>query len=122
MYQPKPAPRDHNQPGARLDVEALCHFLEEKGLAWADASAATDALEDARKSVFAEALLRAEGKTVGEREASALTDNAYQRHLKALDSARRTSNRAKVAYDVAKVRVELARSNASTERALAVLR
>jgi hypothetical protein len=130
MYPSRPTavqgthPRDHNQrpPGTFLDVDALCHQLETKGNEWADEKSAADALDDSKKAVLAQCLLDADGKTVGEREARALTDDRYQAHLDAIAKARKKANRALVAYEVAKVRVELTRSNASTERALAQLR
>lgn len=112
----------HNHPGALLDVDALCNEMERLGIVWADEKAGFDALDDATKPVFAEALGRAEGKTVSEREACAYQDNGYQNHLRAKASQRKKMLRARVAYDVQQVRVELTRSNAATERSLATLR
>jgi hypothetical protein len=113
----------HNRaPGALLDVDALCAELERLGFVWADEKAAYDALDDATKPVYADAYGRADGKTVKDREQAAHLDNAIKRHLDAKAAQRKKMLRARVAYDVQQVRVELTRSNASTERALATLR
>ena len=110
----------HNSHG--LDVDRLVHQLEQAGFEWADAKAAADALEDSRKSVLSEALLASEGRTVGEREAQALTHPKYQAHLSALDTSRRRSNRARVKYDVEQVRIDLLRTNAANDRVLMGMR
>lgn len=113
----------HNShPGTLLDVDRLCGDLEKLGLEWADAKAAADALDDATKGVLGEAFGRAEGRNKDEKEYNARQDHGFKKHLDALDKARKRANVARVRYDVQQVRVELTRSNASTERALATLR
>lgn len=120
--RPSPGAGHNSHSGVLLDVDRLCHELEQKGLAWADEKAAYDALDDATKPVYADAFGRADGKTVKDREQAAYLDNAVERHLTAKGIQRKKMLRARVAYDVQQVRVELARSNASTERALATMR
>jgi hypothetical protein len=112
----------HNHSGVLLDVDALCTDLEKLGLEWADAKAAADALEDASKGILGLCFKVAEGSSREAKEFSARNDARFLNHLRELDKARKRALRARVAYDVQQVRVELARSNASTERALAVLR
>ena len=106
----------HNA-GVSLNVDALIDEMEKRGEVWADADAAAKALDDASKPVFAQCLLLSDGKTVGEREAQALSSSTYKRHLDALAGARRTANIARVKYDAHKVKIELLRTNASTQRA-----
>lgn len=120
--QNSPAMSHNRAPGAMIDVDRLIDELEEVGQEWADAKAAADALEDSKKSVLAEALRRADGKTVGEREAVALTDAGYLSHLRVLADSRKRSNRARVRYDIAQIRIELIRTNASTQRAAMSMR
>lgn len=103
-------------------IDAAVDEVERLGLTWADADGAARALEDSRKSVLAECLLSADGKTVGEREAKAECDPRYTRHLTALANARKVSNRARVSFDVMKLRVEVWRTKAATQRAAMNLR
>jgi hypothetical protein len=117
-----PPPDRRNFPSPMLDIEALTAELERVGLDWADKKAAAEALDDATKSVLGAALLRADGKTVPERDAHARNDDEFKRHLGAVERARRAAYAAQVRWEVAKVRVELTRSNSATERALATLR
>ena len=108
-------------PGALIDVDGLCNTGEELGLIWADMDAAHRALDDATKSVLA----RCKGKYGGSDAActaEALRDDEYLGHLKALAAARVAASKARVRYDMHKVRIELTRSNASTERAQMGLR
>lgn len=117
------ARQGHNRsPGALLDIDKLCNDLETLGLDWADKKAAAEALDDATKAVLGSCLIDAEGKTVDERNARARNAPTYQQHVTAVERARRSSYRAHILYEVQKVRVELTRTNASTERALATMR
>lgn len=103
-------------------IDAAVDQAEELGLEWADADAAASALEDCRKSVLAECLLSVEGKTVGEREARAECDPRYAQHLTALGAARKARNRARVKYDVMRLRIEIWRTKSATHRAAMNLR
>lgn len=106
-----------NHHGLILDSKKLCDRLRILGLEWSDADAAFKALEDTLKTVFAEAFLESEG-TVAEREARARTSQKHREHLAAMADARKVANGARVSYDVAKVFVDLERTNASGQRAL----
>lgn len=104
-------------------IDQAVDEVERLGLIWADADAAAEALEDSRKSVFAECLLAvADAKSVGEREARASIDPRYERHLKALEVGRKTRNRARVSFDVMKIRIEIWRTKSATQRAAMNLR
>jgi hypothetical protein len=104
-----------------IDVEKLCYELTQRGDQWADADAAWRALDDVTKSV----LSQCKGDYSGSDAATtteALRDSRYRDHLAAVAAARKVANRTRVRYDTWKVYVELTRTNASTERALASLR
>lgn len=106
-----------NHHGLILDSAKLHERLQKLGLAWSDADAAYKALEDVTKTILAEEFLPASG-SVAEREAIARTSEAFKGHLKALAAARNAMNTARVNYDVARVYVDLERTNASGQRAL----
>lgn len=110
----------HNS--AAIDPNSVAHELSERGLAWADANAAADALEETKKSVIAQATITAAGKSQGERESIALASAEVRDHLTAMVEARRAANRARVRYDVYKTFIELERSRHATERAAMTLR
>jgi hypothetical protein len=102
-----------------VDVDKLCDEAEAAGLAWADASAAADALEVTRKSVLAHSMagFLQEGMPANKAETFALAQESYMDFIKRMVSARKAADRARVHYDVLKTRIELIRTNASTERA-----
>lgn len=110
-----------NHHGLILDSTKLHDRLQKLGHEWSDADAAFKALEDVSKTVLAQEFLTTTG-SVAEREARARVSDAYREHLKALGEARRAVNVAKVNYDVARVYVDLERTNASGQRALVELR
>lgn len=114
------APRS-NQPF--IDVDRLCHDAEEAGIAWADAKAAYEALEQTRKTVLAQGVKSHMGEgPYNKAETLALADESYLEFLKRLVHAGRAADRAKVRYEVVKTRIELLRTNASTERAAMSMR
>lgn len=110
-----------NHHGLILNSEKLHERLLGLGLAWSDADAAFKALDDTLKTVLAESFLEAEG-AVAVREAKARVSPQTREHLKAMADARKAMNAAKVSYDVARVFVDLERTNASGQRALVELR
>jgi hypothetical protein len=107
-----------------LDTDALCEEAEAAGLAWADAKAAADALEETRKSVLATTMAShlGDGMAVSKAETLALADEAYMDFVRRMVSARKAADRARVKYDILRTRIELLRTNASTERAAMNLR
>lgn len=116
----RPSGPGHNS--APMDPEKVAHELSERGLAWADANGAADALEETKKSVISEALLSATGKSHSEREAIALASPMVRDHIARMVDARKAANRARVRYDVYKTFIELERSRHATERAAMTLR
>lgn len=107
-----------------IDIDALCNEAEEAGLAWADAKAAADTLEETRKSVLAQAMTSyfAEGLAVNKSETHALADRPYVAFVENMVKARHAADRARVRYDILRQRIELIRTNASTERAAMSMR
>ena len=103
-------------PGALIDVNGLCNTGEQLGEEWAQHEAAFRALDDATKSVLSRCKSMYRGSDAAA-TAQALRDERYEGHLKALAAAREAAALARVRYDMHKVRIELTRSNASTERA-----
>lgn len=114
-----------NRPNPQfIDIDSLCDEAESAGLAWADAKAAANAFEETRKSVLAQGM-RAyfeEGLAANKAEAMALSDPSYVAFLQSMVKAGHTADRARVRYDILKTRIELLRTNASTERAAMSMR
>ncbi len=107
-----------------IDTDALCDEAENAGFAWADAKAAADALEETRKSVLASTMVGflEEKMPTNKAETLALADSAYVDFIRKMVAARKTADRARVRYDILKTRIELLRTNASTERAAMSMR
>lgn len=113
---------DQGHNSRTLDPDQTAYELEQRGMTWADANAAADALEEAKKSILSEYTLKASGRTQGERQDGALASPEYREHLARMVEARRAANRARVRYDSYKVMIELERSRHATERAAMALR
>ena len=104
--------------GLLLEAEKLAGELRKRGDEWADRDAAYKALEDVQKTVLAELFMGYSG-SIAEREAASRADDAFKSHLASIADARQKANRAKVAYDVFKVYLEMVRTNASSHRTMA---
>jgi len=114
-----------NAPKPRyLDVDSLCDEAEEAGYAWADAKAAADLLEETRKSVLATTMASylAGAMPVSKAETLALADTNYTAFIGRMVDARKAADRARVRYDILRTRIELLRTNTSTERAAMSMR
>jgi len=107
-----------------LDADALCAECEDAGMAWADAKSAADALTETRKSVLAVSMKGHldDGMPTNKAETLALAGDAYREFLHRMVMAGRAADRARVRYDILRTRIELLRTNASTERAAMNLR
>lgn len=107
-----------------IDTDALCDEAESAGMAWADAKAAADALEETKKSVLSKVMggYLAEGLAANKAEAHALASDEYTSFVGKMVAAGRARDRARVRYDILKTRIELLRTNASTERAAMSMR
>lgn len=110
-----------NHDGLLLAAEKLAFELRRRGDDWADKDAAYRALEEVQKTLLAEVFLEHEG-SVAERESAARSSIKFRQHLSSIADARKEANRAKVAYDVYRVYVDMTRTNASSQRALVELR
>jgi hypothetical protein len=114
-----------NRPAPQfIDIDALCDEAESAGYAWADAKAAAQALEETRKSVLAQAMRShlSEGLPTNKAETLALADEAYVEFITKMVKAGHAADRARVRWDILRTRIELIRTNASTERAAMSLR
>lgn len=113
-----------NAPTPIINTDRISNALEKLGLEWADTNAAAEALEETRQTVYARlaAELIGNGESAAKAELLAKAAPGYAEHLDKMVEARRVANRARVRYDVYRVKAELIRSNASTERALASIR
>lgn len=110
-----------NHDGLIISAEKLAGELRKRGDEWADKDAAYRALEEVQKSILAEAFVHTTG-SVAEREAQARVSAAFKEHLDAIKAARHEANKARVAYDVYKIYVDLTRTNATTQRTLVDMR
>jgi hypothetical protein len=99
------------------------------GEEWADSEAAASSLEETRKSVLAKLILeyvesrlsgdvgsKARTMPVAQAEARALSDPRYEQHVELMVNARREAQRARVRYDMGKMKLELMRSLQATMR------
>ena len=107
-----------------INIDALCDEAESAGLAWSDAKAAYELLDQTRKSVLAQGMKNyfAEGMTAAKAETMALADLGYTEYLHKLVAAGHAADRARVRFDILKTRIELLRTNSATERAAMSLR
>ncbi len=107
-----------------IDIDSLCDEAESAGLAWADAKAAAQALEETRKSVLAQGMKGyfEEGLAGNKAETMALAEPSYLAFLQSMVKAGHAADRARVRYDILRTRIELLRTNASTERAAMSMR
>ncbi len=107
-----------------INVDQLCDEAEALGLTWADAKAAFEALRQTSKSVLAQAekSYLGEGLTSTKAASMALADDKYIEFVKSMVKAGHAADRARVRYDIIQTRIELLRTNASTERAAMSMR
>lgn len=106
---------------ARLTAEVI-----EQGETWADLDAAASALEETRKTVLAKRALefvesslssgKARAMSAAQAELNALADPTYEEHLNLMVEARKNANRARVRYDLGRMRLELLRTAQATLR------
>lgn len=118
----RPAVADGPINSAGFDADRVAHELSERGLAWADAHAAAEALEETKKSMLAQISLASDHKSQTVREEMALASPEYREHVTKMVEARRAANRARVRFDTYKAWIELKRTAAATERAAMNLR
>ena len=107
-----------------LDANRIAAELERLGTEWADNQAAASVMEETKPTLLAKIAKEhmADGASATKAELLAKADPVYEQHVRDMVEAERKAVRAKVRYDTYKIKAELLRSNASTERALAVLK
>ena len=104
-----------------LDANQLFHKLNEAGSDWADKEAAANVLEDTRHAVLARLMLASDAPSVAAREVEARASVEYEAHVKATQAAKAEALKARVKYDSMRVWVDLQRTAAANEGALAKL-
>lgn len=100
-----------------LNPDHIYQTLVAAGDEWADANAAADILEESKKTILAELMLRSEEKSSAAKETYALSHDDYKRHIKSMVEARRVANRQKVKFDGLKMLAELRRTESANMRA-----
>jgi hypothetical protein len=112
-----------------FNPESLTNGVIASGEDWADKDAAASALEETKKTTLASFILervdagrsgglgeKAKVVSVTYAEQAALADPRYVMHLELMVAARQESNRARVRYDLGKMKLELIRSLQATLR------
>ena len=100
-----------------FNPDEILERLRIAGEEWCDLDAAANALEETKKTLLAEMLLKAESGTVAKREPQAHADPVYRLHITNMVLARKEANRARVRYDTGRIWAELKRTQESTKRA-----
>lgn len=126
----------HHNPSAdavallrNFDPNKLASEVVALGEDWADKDAAASALEETKKTVLARLTLeyvstgssgaageRSRSMPISQAELRSLSDPRYEQHLELMVSAREQANRARVRYDLGRMRLELMRSAQATLR------
>lgn len=109
----------------RIDPARLANEVIDLGEAWADLNAAASSLEETKKTVLAKRALDnmssalnagKRGVSATQAELQALADPTYEEHLEMMVTARKEANRARVRYDMGRLRLELIRTAQATMR------
>ncbi len=104
-----------------LDANKLYNELITAGSDWADKQAAYNVLEDTKNAVLARLMLKSSAPSVAAREVEAKGSAEYQQHVENTQNAMKEALKAKVKYEGIKTWIELKRTEAANERALAKL-
>lgn len=109
---------------AQIDPDKIAVELSERGMTWADANAAAEALEETKSSVLAHLAVGflEDFKSAAQADMRAKAAPEYREHIMKMVDARKAATRARVRYDTYKVWIELKRSVVATERAAMVMR
>jgi hypothetical protein len=107
-----------------FDPQALVEEVISAGEDWADKDAAASSLEETKRTLLAALAMEhasvptASGKPLPQThaESRALSDARYKEHLERMVQARRQANRARVRYDLGRMKLELMRSWLATAR------
>lgn len=113
-----------------FNPDTLVAAVIETGEDWADKDSAASSLEETKKSFLARLTLEYSARgvasskpgepvkpiSIAQAEARALADPRYEQHLELMVSAREHANRARVRYDLGRMKLELMRSWLATAR------
>ena len=112
-----------------FDPKRLTADVISVGESWVDHDAAASALEETKKTMLARLTMeyiaggssgalgeKPKAMPVSQAELKALSDPRYEQHLELMVAARQEANRARVRYDLGRMRLELMRSLQATMR------
>lgn len=102
----------------QIDPHNLYEKLVKAGDEWAELNAAAELLEETKKTLVSQLAADSPESSMSAKEAWALRQEGYRRHVTSMVTARKAANKAKVKYDSAKVYVDLLRTSAANERVL----
>lgn len=91
--------------------------IEDVGTQYAEAKAQSWQLQELKQVILSEELLKADGKTVGEREAQARVSQAFRSYLDGAKEAIHKEHKLKVLYEKAYATYEALRSLSSQQTA-----
>jgi len=89
----------------------------EAGNDWADKRQAAELLEETKKTVLADLMLKAESKSMAEAKVKAEASPVYQEFIANMNNAKREENRAKVKYDAIKKYCDHVQTLSANQRA-----
>lgn len=101
----------------KLTADNIHEQLTKLGNAWADANADAELLEEKKKILFSELVLRSNSGSISAKEHEAHAREEYKFHIEGMVEARRRANRAKSALGNALAWLDWKRTEAATERA-----
>lgn len=102
-----------------FDPNVLYQKMVEAGGDWAEKQAAYQVLDDTKNTVLARLMQASTAPSVAAREVEAKASERFEEHVKATQEAQAAALKAKVKYEAIKVWIELTRTKAANERALA---
>lgn len=99
-------------------IEGWMSTLRKRGEDWADADAAFKALDESTKAVLSECIADLnEDLSMAKAEQQARRSPKYLEHMRAVESARRAANRARVSYSTYQTFLDFKRSQISLQKA-----
>lgn len=101
----------------KLNADNIHQKLTELGNTWADANADAELLEEKKKILFSELVLKSKASAISAKEHEAQASEEYAVHIQGMIEARRLANRAKSDLGNALAWLDWKRTEAATERA-----
>lgn len=99
-----------------IDPYAIAKRLLSFSDEWADKKAAADLLAELKKPLLSELSLECNEASQSAKESYALRHDNFKEHVRSMVEAERVSNRAKGKLEAERVRIDLLRTKAASER------